>query len=95
MSDPEPSGKEVEIDSDEEVETPKVVKEEEKKEEEAEDTSLNNSDVVTKYQEAARIVQIALTEISKLVLLTVLLFFCCYGFLVHPWRNSSKLVPGW
>lgn len=33
----------------------------------AEDTTLANSDVVTKYQEAAKIVQAALLEVQRLV----------------------------
>lgn len=36
-------------------------------EEEQEVTDLSNSDVITKYQEAAKIVQAALQEISNLV----------------------------
>ena len=37
-------------------------------EEQEEDTSLANSDVTTKYQEAAKIVNAALTEIIALVM---------------------------
>lgn len=53
-----------EVDSDEEVE---IVPALEEKVEVVEDTTLANSDVVTKYQDAARIVQAALVEISSLV----------------------------
>ena len=60
---------EQEVDSD--LEEEEVKKEEPKPEEPQEDTSLANSDVVTKYQEAARIVQTALTEISKLVTIII------------------------
>ena len=58
------------IDSDEE-ENPKVEVEEEE-EEAPEDTSLANSDVVTKYQEASRIVQSVLADVSALVSLLIL-----------------------
>ena len=64
---------EQEIDSD--LEEEEVKKEEPKPEEPQEDTSLANSDVVTKYQEAARIVQTALTEISKLVTIIICFLF--------------------
>ena len=53
------------VDSDEEIEIVPAL--EEKVEEVVEDTTLANSDVVTKYQDAARIVQAALIEISSLV----------------------------
>ena len=53
------------VDSDEEIEIVPAL--EEKVEEDVEDTTLANSDVVTKYQDAARIVQAALIEISSLV----------------------------
>ena len=53
------------VDSDEELEETKVAAP--KEDEPAEDTSLANSDVTTKYQEAAKIVQAALVEIQKLV----------------------------
>ena len=59
------------IDSDEE-ENPKVEVEEEEEEEAPEDTSLANSDVVTKYQEASRIVQSVLADVSALVSLLIL-----------------------
>lgn len=54
------------IDSDDE-DNCKAVDTAEKEEEVIEDTTLTNSDVVTKYQEAAKIVQQALIEVSKLV----------------------------
>lgn len=62
MSDPKNN---VEIDSDDEevVVKPSAVKEPEV----VEDTTLANPDVVTKYQEAAKIVQAALVEISAKV----------------------------
>lgn len=41
----------------------------------AEDTSLANSDVVTKYQEAAKIVQAALLEVQRLVCHYYMIYF--------------------
>mmetsp|Transcript_6073 Transcript_6073/g.6215 ORF Transcript_6073/g.6215 Transcript_6073/m.6215 type:complete len:413 (+) Transcript_6073:131-1369(+) len=56
--------KDAEIDSDDEEEL--VAQEEAKVEEVEEDTSLANSDVTTKYQEAAKITQAALVHVSEL-----------------------------
>lgn len=56
--------KEVESDDEEEVVRQEEVAAEPEVEE---DTSLANSDVVTKYQEAARIVQQVMAEVSALV----------------------------
>ena len=53
-------------DSDDE-ETLKAVADEPEEEEAPEDTTLANCDVVTKYQEAARIVNAAMAEIAALV----------------------------
>lgn len=56
--------KDAEIDSDDEEEL--VAQEEAKVEEVEEDTSLANSDVTTKYQEAAKITQAALIYVSEM-----------------------------
>jgi hypothetical protein len=61
MSDPKP----VDIDSDDEEVVTKPTKVAEP--EVVEDTTLANPDVVTKYQETAKIVQAALVEISARV----------------------------
>lgn len=64
----EPEIAEVEADSDEENEVlPKDGQAEEAKAEVVEDTTLANSDVTTKYQEAAKIVQATMVEMTKLV----------------------------
>jgi hypothetical protein len=72
-----------EIESEEED----VMEEEDKEvvEEETEDTSLANSDVVTKYQEAAKIANIVLKELiamvsaSQLYFLRLILTFSMYA----------------
>lgn len=64
----EPETAEAEVDSDEENEVlPKDDLAEEAKTEVVEDTTLANSDVTTKYQEAAKIVQATMVEMTKLV----------------------------
>ena len=75
MSDP----KNVDIDSDDEE---VVVMPTSKEPEIVEDTTLANPDVVTKYQEAAKIVQAALVEISAKVEIrfTYLEMFISYSF---------------
>jgi hypothetical protein len=66
--------KDVEIDSDDEEELEEQRKAEAdaapKADEPEEDTSLANSDVTTKYLEAAKITQAALIEVASLVGLT-------------------------
>ena len=66
------------VDSDDEDMPELVVPTKAEEPEVAEDITLANSDVVTKYQEAAKIVQAALTEISKLVIKTNCLQFCSH-----------------
>jgi hypothetical protein len=68
--------KETEPDSDEEEILPKQATLAPEPEEE-EDTSLANSDVVTKYHEAAKIVNAALLELAKQVLPILLIGFSC------------------
>lgn len=63
MSSNKKAAKAEEVDSDEE----QVVEEEESPEEAGEDTSLANPEVLIKYQEAAKIVNLVLAEVASLV----------------------------
>lgn len=67
-----------EYDSDSDIE---VQEEEQVEEEEQVDNTLNNSDVVTKYQEAAKIAQAVLVEVAKKVILFFISLFYCFFFL--------------
>lgn len=83
--------KEHDSDSEDEIENNNAVVEEEPEPEE--DTSLANSDVVTKYQEAAKIAQAALQEVIAQVLKEPsIVHIAFHMFVVCCWCTCPRFV---
>lgn len=82
------------VDSDEEENTQKVTKAEEKEAEVAEDTTLTNSDVVTKYQEAAKIVQATLLHVSSLCIVGARILDICRAGDAFIEEKASLIFKG-
>lgn len=83
-----------EVDSDEEEEKQVAAEEETKAAEVVEDTTLANSDVITKYQEAARIVQAVLTEVAALCVAGTALITICQAGDASIEQKTSAIFRG-